>query len=394
MIDLLKIRHFLKENNLDAVVIMDQVTAALLKNLWFEDHMTALRFEDHPTLPVFPLSSDPFIVEYMSVEPPDEIKPPWFKEYYKGRGRGFYGLEQNLSVLARAMKERGLSDGKIGLDLDFVPVNTFKMLQKMIPNAEFKDASTLARQLRAVKRPKEIGFIKSAIHGLEAGYQKMLEEAREGVTLQSLGRLFQKVVVDYGCKYGWCTPIDVAKEWFDKEMPTSISPLWKKEWVLKKDDESEAFMYLGCRYQGYWAVMAGAFYLGTPPEEIAECYDMFLRWFEIAVEEIEPGMTTGEVYIALHEALKKEFGFAFGTIHGVGLTPHEDPYVDFGRTIEQHDERIKFEQNTVICFQPLIGNTCTPTKEGAPVGCIQDMYLMTKEGLKRLSTWPQKLIVI
>lgn len=356
--------------------------------------MTALRFEDHPTLPVFPLYDDPFIVDYMSVGSPEEIRPPWFKEYYKGRERGFYGLEQNLLVLARAMKEKGLSDGRIGLDLDFVPVNTFRMLQKMIPNAEFKDASALARQLRAVKTPKAIGFIKSAIHCLEAGYQKMLEAVKEGVTLQSLGRLFQKVVVDYGCKYGWCTPIDVATEWFEKEMPSSISPLWKKEWVLKKDDESEAFMYFGCSYQGYWADMAGAFYLGTPPGEIAKRYDMFVRWFEIAVDVIEPGMTTRKVYVALHEALQKEFGFSFGTIHGVGLTPHEDPCVDFGMTIEQHDDRVKFEQNTVICLQPLIGNTCTTIKKSAPVGCIEDMYLMTRRGLKRLSTWPQKLLVI
>ena len=73
-----------------------------------------------------------------------------------------------------------------------------------------------------------------------------------------------------------------------------------------------------------------AFYLGTPPKEIADLYDFEGTVHQAIVEEIKPGMTTVEAQEACEHRLKKEGMvnspmFRQWIVHSVGLEIHEEP---------------------------------------------------------------------
>lgn len=81
MVDISRIQRYLEEHGLDAVIATEPLTTSYLKNLYSWDHVT-MDFSNHPTFPVFPRRGDPFIIDYMSWNPPAEMRPAWIKEYY------------------------------------------------------------------------------------------------------------------------------------------------------------------------------------------------------------------------------------------------------------------------------------------------------------------------
>ena len=156
---------------------------------------------------------------------------------------------------------------------------------------------------------------------------------------------------------------------------------------------------MGGEYQGYNADMSRAFYLGTPPREMAEKYEKLARWHDVTRATIKLGMSVPEAYEALTEALDREFGEVWGFIHGVGVFAHENPYIDLGLPLERLKTQrndVRFEAGTVVAFEPFYH--IDPDKPGAIKGeggcCIEDDWLLTPDGWERLGSLPQQLFVL
>ena len=69
---------------------------------------------------------------------------------------------------------------------------------------------------------------------------------------------------------------------------------------------------------------------GDPPDGFREAYDAVLEALRRGVDEITPGMTTGEADALVREVIEaRGYGdeFTTGTGHGVGLRAHEEPAV-------------------------------------------------------------------
>lgn len=390
---------YMKEHELDAVLAMDPITTAYLRRFWQGSHLRTLRFDDHPCFPVFLLNGDAFVVDYMSWAPPDEILPAWFKQYYRGRGSGLDGAAMNTDVLAKALQEHDLSTGRIGLDLDDAPYGTVRYLKDKLPQADFVNAQTLFSRLRAVKEPWQIEIQRKAIAILEEAYLETLQQVKEGVTVRYLARFLTSKLHRDGMIMTWCSPLDIASKWFPTQPYELDLYMSEDEWQIKKNDAVEIFWDMGGEYHGYVADMNRAFYLGTAPQEMVEKYEQYARWQAVAAATIKLGMSVPEAYEALHEAVLDEFGRVWGFLHGVGLFAHEDPYLDLGVPLERlMTERndVSFEVGTVVALEPFPHiDPSDPTGiKGEGGGCIEDEWLMTPEGFKRMGSLPQKLFVL
>ena len=172
-----------------------------------------------------------------------------------------------------------------------------------------------------------------------------------------------------------------------------------EDWPVKTNDATEVFWDMGGEYQGYVADMSRAFYLGTPSKEMVEKYERLACWHQVAAATILPGMPVPEAYESFAEALLDEFGKVWGFIHGVGVHAHENPYLDMGLPLERlrtSRNDVRFEVNTVVAFEPFyhIDPTDPDKITGEGGGCIEDMWLMTSEGFRRMSSLPQKLFTV
>jgi len=397
--DFQRMQSYMDDHELDAVFAMDPITTAYLRRFWQGGHIRTLRFDDHPCFPVFPRKGDAFVVDYMSWVPPEEVRPDWFKQYYKGRGSGMDGEHINLDVLAKALREHGLDRGRIGLDLDEAPYSAVTYLQASLPHLELVNAQVLFSRLRAVKEPWQIDIIRDAVAVLEAAYLDTLKQVREGVTARELARHQMMQCVKGGMIMSWCSPLDIASRWFPEQPKGLHLYMSEEDWPVKRNDEIEIFWDMGGEYQGYIADMSRAFYLGTPPADMVEKYEQLARWQEVARDTIKLGMSVSEAYEAMRAALMQEFGFVWGFFHGIGNFAHENPYLDLGLPLERlmtDRNDLRFEAGMVMAFEPFrkIDPDDPDGLKGEEGGCIEDDWLLTEDGWERLGSLPQKLFVI
>ena len=97
-------------------------------------------------------------------------------------------------LVGELLKERHLSRGRIGLELDFVDVNTFKLLQAAVPDVEFVDSTALMYDLRVLKNAAEIEHLRHAVELAEAGMVASTEVIAEGTTVGMITEALQRGV--------------------------------------------------------------------------------------------------------------------------------------------------------------------------------------------------------
>lgn len=104
---------------------------------------------------------------------------------------GFFDPAVILGVLQQLLEARGLLDGRIGLDLDFISQGAFARLRGVVPHASFVDASPLLRGLRAIKTPHEIAHVRTAVWLAEQAIIAAVEGVSEATRHADIRLRFQ-----------------------------------------------------------------------------------------------------------------------------------------------------------------------------------------------------------
>ena len=104
---------------------------------------------------------------------------------------GFFSHELILDRLHDLLGERGLLEGNIGVEQDFVSLNTAALLRGKLPDITFADGSDILRELRLIKTPKEIEHLRSATWLAEQGIHGAISNTREGTRHADIRLHFQ-----------------------------------------------------------------------------------------------------------------------------------------------------------------------------------------------------------
>ncbi len=384
-----RMNQFMDQHGLDAVAAIEPTTVAYLINCYcrgmMPDHVD---FKHHTVFPVFPRKSASFVIDYPRIvfDPPVETRPSWIKEFYRGSGGGFAGPEPNVAKLAEVLQKHGLDRARIGLDFDFVPMNIMAMLKQALPGVEFVDAQPLFTQLRATKTDKELGFIRRAVHIAEEGFWATLKAWHPGTTTDDLFRVYSTAIVGLGADHIGCNFSQIYREWF--EHPCQRRDMRFGKWIIQENDSAAIKFDFGASWEGYHSDMNRRVYAGTPSKEWVERVAADAHVCDLIVAAIRPGMSAREVYYAGREALSRELGLAilnppagedYTFMHSIGLKTHEEPIVSFGEAAELHDQNLIYEVNTVFDLEPT---------------WIEDMFVVTEDGVKRLTTLPRRLFTV
>ncbi len=86
---------------------------------------------------------------------------------------------QMLGLLREVLAERGLVNGRIGLELGFVPAADFAAFQAL--PVQWIDCTRLVERLRAVKAPGEIEHLRHAAQYAAAGLTQLVESITPGM---------------------------------------------------------------------------------------------------------------------------------------------------------------------------------------------------------------------
>ncbi len=302
------IKNMMRETKLDVLFPSNPITAAYLIKCMDRCNITLMP-QELPNFPLFFQNKEPILVGYS-----------WFSQIKKYQGKRYelWTLSRALFAVAKVIKNNGLDKGKIGIDMDFVPLNAFNRLKEYLPYAQFIDASFIFHQLRVVKSSLEIKFIKHSLASLEKSFNKMMEEIKHGErSIMHLEKIFHREVIKAGLDNFAAHPLNrFAEKWEGVRIPSSLP-----------QNKITYFDIIG-EYQGYYAdFITNICDRGISAEE-KTLYKLHCRVQEIIVENVKCGMSAPGAYQVCQTALERKLGYkGWWMVHGIGLEVHEEPLV-------------------------------------------------------------------
>lgn len=251
-------------------------------------------------------------------------------------------------VIAR-LRELGLETGRIGVaglagspraPEGVVASGIMDELRAELPSATFVSATELLANVRAVKSPVEIEFIRQAVRVAERAAATMIETARPGVPERVVfGSMLKTIVVEGG-------EIMAMLHWGSGQEPPWPHRLVTNR-VLQANDiinnEIEA------KWSGYVGQVVQPMVLGTPPGAMQAMFDVSRTVFDELRAAMRPGVPISEI-LSLYRARITEAGYVPGAalLHGRGLG-EDRPLVLANARV---DPSLALEEGNVFILKP------------------------------------------
>jgi Xaa-Pro aminopeptidase len=303
-------------------------------------------------------------------------------------------------------KQGGLK--RIGLECDVLPVNQFRQLEKMFPQSEFVDISNEIKQVRMIKSPYEIKQLKQSAKILDEVFDYAKRVLKLGMTeieaeshLIELGRLrghqgmtrmrawnqdMVNACVLSGDSGSVLTHLDVSV------IGPGISPAFPQGSSYNRIEKNVPIQIdFSIAYHGYITDGARTYVIGTLPKKLMEVYEVILEIRDEMEKIAKPGVPCSHLYHLSSQIVKKRGleDYFIGTKkdqapfvgHGIGLEIDELPLLARGFT---HP----LEVGMVFAFEPKF------IFPDIGAMALEDDYVVTEEGLEKLTYANDQIIVI
>lgn len=250
--------------------------------------------------------------------------------------REFY--QSPATQLAHALLDAGLQLGRIGLELDHLPVQDVEELRTLLPEStEFEASGGDVLNIREVKLEWELEQIRRAANITDIAYGSLLRSARVGWTELQVAEHLAGV-----CQEEGVDQVRVIVGSGPRSLHANAYP------TAKRIDNGDVIrMDLLCQVNGYWADIARSMAAGNAPSEADRAWKELVQIHLKLLEEVRAGIRAS-VPFARYEQAMAQAGMDMGLTflgHGLGLTLHEEPYLRHG------NERVLVNES-VLCFEP------------------------------------------
>lgn len=340
----------MEEFNLDAVIASHPENVSYLAD--FQSHLPYMyRFLNVESFALFPRRED--IAPALIISKGDIAwaarYPTWMKEAYTfGNDVYFVYPEGTLSegekryreildnhenhaptageAIVKALKQKGLAKGRIGLDEKNVYPETREKIMEGLPQAKIMDAFELFRIVRMVKTPEELERIKAAGLLNERTAQSVLQRLAPGVSEEELTQHFLENTAKEGAVFEFWNTASGTQSSMTIMSYGHHHP--RASYRLKKGD---MFRYDGGSiYNRYHSDAGGCAVLGTPNSRQKACYRAIEAGMERAMELLRPGAIPSKLFAETAATVEKAgikdyTKLAHFCGHGIGIEARDYP---------------------------------------------------------------------
>ncbi|AEG16311.1 peptidase M24 [Desulfofundulus kuznetsovii DSM 6115] len=302
---------------------------------------------------------------------------------------------------------RGLAVPEVlGMELDVLPVNLFRRYEKIFPG-QIVDCSLQIRKLRAVKSAYEIALLKESAAMMDGVFARIPEMLREGMCELELAARVEAAarcaghmglirVRGFNQEFFWgcllAGPSGGVPSYFDSPLGgpgfTPAFPFGVGKHLIAPGDPVMVD-YVGV-INGYQVDMTRVFALGYLPEDLLKAHETAVSIQNALVAAARPGVTGGELYeLALEMAtgagLAEHFMGCGDQVrfvgHGIGLELNELPVL--ARGVKE-----KLQAGMVVAIEPKF------IFPGRGAVGIENTFVVGEQGLERLTTFPDEVVVV
>ena len=277
------------------------------------------------------------------------------------------------TTIAEVVRERHLSNGRIGVDERAIPLLAFQRLQNQLPKATFVPAASIFEELRTVKTSVEVSLIEKAIQIVEKGYQTLQEHLQEDVTERELTLKVRDAILGAGAD-------EIVFNFVTSGSRAGIDHVTGADIRIKTGEIIKCD--IGARYGGYCSDIGRSFACGNASQDQKRIYQRILETEQEVLAAAKPGMTGSDLFRIYLKGMREGYGDVPWDMigHGIGLELHEAPRI----SLQNHTP---LQPGMVICVE--IGYL-EPGQQGYH---LEDMILITEDGHRPMTSFPREYLL-
>jgi Xaa-Pro dipeptidase len=243
-----------------------------------------------------------------------------------------------IQVVAHELRSRGIADGRIGVEFDYLSVDEHRRLREAAPGATIVPVDRMLERLRMIKTAPEL----DALHAIGRVADRIVGEAcaavGPGATERQLGNVVAELYADGGGDR--LTMLVVGSG------PRSAHPNAPPTSRRMNEGELVRIDVIGSA-GGYYSDVARTAVMGEPSQRQREIYDLLMDVHRRTLAGLRPGTPTSEPYRLYRDAMIEAGLPPYHFVgHGLGISLHEEPFLsERGETL--------LEEGMVMCVEPL-----------------------------------------
>lgn len=289
-----------------------------------------------------------------------------------------------VAVFAEQARKLGLLRGRVGIEVPayYLHPHHYVQLKDVLGKALAAEATNLIHDLKLVKSPAELTYIRRAVEIADLGMKAFEHAIHDGRTELALAGKVYDAMLSAGSGLA-ASPINIVsgeRSGFSHGAPT--------ERRLRRGDYGS--IEYGAAYKRYTSTIGRQFCMGPPTPRMKELYDIVRRASDACIAAVRDGVPV----TVPHEAARKvivDAGLERYRVHttGYGLAPGFPP--TWGEPMHMlGGSTYTLRAGMVITIEPpvFIG---APERLGAR---IIDNVLVTATGAELLSRFSRDLMVI
>ena len=342
-----------------------------------------------------------FYVHQMLVVALDETEPVWIGRPGDSNGasvttylkeRNIYAYPDNyvqstvrhpMDFVADVARERKWDRTRIGVEMDayYFTAACIDKLRKNLPNARFKDATSLVNWVRIVKSPAELTYMEQAARIIEKVMRVGINAVEPGVRqCDAAAQIYDAAIRgtrSFGGDYPSLVPMLPTGPGIQAPHLT-----WSDEKFKK--GEGTVLELAGVR-RHYHCPQARTVFLGTPPRAMTDAVKVVVEGLQAALDTMIPGNTAEQVEGAWRNVISKHGIVKEGRIgYSVGLNYPPD-WGEHTISLRPGDKTVLQENMTIHCIPAIwMGDWAIEISE-----CVR----VTRKGGQPLAKVPRKLFV-
>jgi Xaa-Pro aminopeptidase len=249
---------------------------------------------------------------------------------------------------AAILKGVGAATGRVGIEVAFMPVDAYRVLEAQLPGVELADATYTLELLRAIKTPAELQLLKEASEKVVDSMLAVFSKYGAGTSKLALFDALREEETARGMKFEYAlTNVGTA---FNR---APYDKVWEEGETLALDS--------GGNYQGYIGDLTRMAYAGEPDQELVDLLGQVELVQQAARKNLRAGTVGAEIFenadAALLECSAREQ--MFFSAHGMGIVSHEAPWLmpnAYPRYVPHHRDK-PLEAGMVISIETELHHT-------------------------------------
>jgi Xaa-Pro dipeptidase len=332
---------------------------------------------------VVPLEGEEVMIS-RRLESTNTLARSWVENIITYTGIEDIHAKDEIQVTREVMESIGVKGKRVGIEKQgwFLSALNCEKLVAAFPKTTFVDATDIVNNLRIIKSPGEIAYIRQAARVAEISMKIALGAIASGKTDLDVAAAMMKANIEAGGEYTGCPPFVAAGE------NSYVTHATWERLELKPGDP--VFLELpGCIHRYHAALERTAVIAPVPGKwkEIAKVVDEALN---AAIDAIKPGVTSGEVDAACRDIVKRAgygdyYPHRCGYSIGIAFPP------DWG---EGHIMSLRANDSTTL--KPGMTFHIPPAVflYGETAIGNSETVLVTESGCEVITNFPRKLYII